>query len=154
MLSFVIFSLIFCKQLQNDKLFNNSCRIWTRLLWNQKRPHSALKWQSLVSFSFIFAFSNKHYNFYNKYMWIKCPSSIWCWDLNPRPSEHESPPITTRPGLTPIENGKIKSNSKLTFIRRLLQTIEGDKKSSQASDRLNVMPNYFSKQQKLSLRPP
>ena len=26
-----------------------------------------------------------------------CPSSIWCWDLNPRPLEHELSPITTRP---------------------------------------------------------
>ena len=25
--------------------------------------------------------------------------SIQCWGLNPQPSEHESPPITTRPGL-------------------------------------------------------
>ena len=24
-----------------------------------------------------------------------------CWDSNPRPLEHESPPITTRPGLPP-----------------------------------------------------
>ena len=24
----------------------------------------------------------------------KCPSSIWCWDSNPRPLEHESPRIT------------------------------------------------------------
>ena len=31
----------------------------------------------------------------------KCPSSIQCWDSNPQPSEHESPPITTRPGLPP-----------------------------------------------------
>ena len=29
----------------------------------------------------------------------KCPSSIRCWDLNSRPLEHESPLITTRPGL-------------------------------------------------------
>ena len=27
-----------------------------------------------------------------------CPSSIWCWNSNPRPSEHEYPPITTRSG--------------------------------------------------------
>ena len=33
----------------------------------------------------------------NKYE--KCPSSIWCWDSNPQPLGHESPPITTRPGL-------------------------------------------------------
>ena len=29
----------------------------------------------------------------------KCPSSIQCWDSNPRPLGRESPPITTRPGL-------------------------------------------------------
>ena len=29
----------------------------------------------------------------------KCPSSKQHWDSNPRPSECESPPITTRPGL-------------------------------------------------------
>ena len=32
----------------------------------------------------------------------KCPSSIWCRDSNPRPSERESLPITTRPGLPPF----------------------------------------------------
>ena len=33
----------------------------------------------------------------------KCrPSSIMHWDSNPRPSECESPPITTWPGLPPI----------------------------------------------------
>ena len=26
----------------------------------------------------------------------KCPFSIQCWDSNPRPSEHESPSISTR----------------------------------------------------------
>ena len=32
----------------------------------------------------------------------KIPSSLQCWDSNPRPSVHESPPTTTRPGLPPI----------------------------------------------------
>ena len=32
----------------------------------------------------------------------KCPSSIWCRDLNSWPLKHESPPITTRPGLPPF----------------------------------------------------
>ena len=31
----------------------------------------------------------------------KYPSSIWCQDSNPRPSEHESPPKTTRLGFLP-----------------------------------------------------
>ena len=35
-----------------------------------------------------------------KYVKI-CPSSIRHWDSNPRPSECESPPITTRPGHLP-----------------------------------------------------
>ena len=29
----------------------------------------------------------------------KCPSGIRCQDSNSRPLEHESPPITTGPGL-------------------------------------------------------
>ena len=38
----------------------------------------------MASFSFIFVFSNKHYNSYNKYMWkMLCTSSIWCRDSNP-----------------------------------------------------------------------
>ena len=31
----------------------------------------------------------------------KCPSSLRRWDLNSQPLEHESPHITTRPGLRP-----------------------------------------------------
>ena len=49
-------------------------------------------------FCLFSVFSNKHhYNFFNKYMW----KMSMCWDSNPRLSEHESPPITTRPGLPP-----------------------------------------------------
>ena len=32
----------------------------------------------------------------------KCPSYIRCWDSNPLPSDYESHPITTRPGLPPF----------------------------------------------------
>ena len=54
------------------------------------------------SFSFIFVFSNKHDNSYNKYMCkMLCPSSMQRRDSNPRLLEPESPPITTRPGLPP-----------------------------------------------------
>ena len=57
---------------------------------------------SHASFSFIFVFSNKHYNFTSN-KWEKCPSSVQCWDSSSQPSEHESPPITTRPGFPPDE---------------------------------------------------
>ena len=46
------------------------------------------------------SFSNKQYKFYNKLM-RKCPSSIRCQDSNSQPPDYKSPPLTTRPGLTP-----------------------------------------------------
>ena len=51
-----------------------------------------------ASFLFIFVVSNK---FYIKYECEKCLSSIRHWDLNSQPSDCESPPLTTRPGLPP-----------------------------------------------------
>ena len=33
----------------------------------------------------------------------KCLSSLRCWDSNSQPLEHQSPPITTRPGLPPFQ---------------------------------------------------
>ena len=50
-------------------------------------------------FHFIFVLSIT--KFCKKYVCEKCPYSIWCRDSNSRPLEHESPPITTRPGLPP-----------------------------------------------------
>ena len=65
--------------------------------------HSYIHSYIQASFSFIFAFSIKHYNFYNKCV-KKCPSSIWYWDSNSLHSKHESPPITTRSWLPPIHS--------------------------------------------------
>ena len=54
-----------------------------------------------LSLSFIFIFSNTHcYNFYNKHMWKNVPPVYKvCKVSNSQPSEHDSPPINTRPGL-------------------------------------------------------
>ena len=49
----------------------------------------------------LFLSFQTYYIFYNKYACEKCPSSRQCRDSNSRPLEHESPPITTRPGLPP-----------------------------------------------------
>ena len=56
-------------------------------------------------FRLFFVFSNKQHNFYIKSMWkmSKCPSCIQHRDSNPRSFEHESSPITTRPGLPPFQ---------------------------------------------------
>ena len=52
--------------------------------------------------SFLFIFDLFQANIHTIWQQInvkKCPSSIWHWDSNPRPSE--SPPMTTRPGSRP-----------------------------------------------------
>ena len=52
---------------------------------------------------------------YNGGSW--CPTSIWFWDLNPQPSELESYPITTRPGLRPtFRIFKRSSNNLVTLF--------------------------------------
>ena len=57
------------------------------------------KW-AILGLLFVYFFSfKKHYNFYKKIMGLNCPFCIWWWDSNPRPLRHESPHITTRPGL-------------------------------------------------------
>ena len=55
-----------------------------------------------VSFIIYFwSFQTNTITIFTNNLCEKCPSSIWCWDLNPQPWEYESPPITTRPGLPP-----------------------------------------------------
>ena len=49
----------------------------------------------------------------------KCPSSIRCRDSNPQPLECESFPITTRPGLPPI-NVNLLLNAKHTMALFLI----------------------------------
>ena len=55
----------------------------------------------------------------NRYV-EKCPSSIWCWDLNSRPLKHESPPITTRPGLLPLIHLTVNAIMKWLFAMTYL----------------------------------
>ena len=53
-----------------------------------------------ASFSFIFGlFKQISLQFLQLINVKKYPSSIQCWDSNPRPSEHGPPPIPTRPGI-------------------------------------------------------
>ena len=53
-------------------------------------------------FLFIFGIYQTNITFFQQYnAKIIHPIAVWCWDSNPRPFDHESPPITTRPGLMP-----------------------------------------------------
>ena len=58
----------------------------------------------------------------NKYE--KCPSSIWCWDSNPQPLGHESPPITTRPGLPLLNCCQSLSLIFLFSSKNMLKTVD------------------------------
>ena len=56
------------------------------------------KWANPASLSFIFGLFQTNINKFLQQINVKkCPSSIRHRDSNPRPSERESPPITTRP---------------------------------------------------------
>ena len=57
---------------------------------------------SPASFSVYFLSFQANITIFTTSICGKCPSSIWCWDSNPRPSEHESTPLTNRPGLPPF----------------------------------------------------
>ena len=58
---------------------------------------------------FLVFFTQTSIQFLQQINMKRCPSSIHWWDLNSRPSDHESPSITTRPGLPP--------NNFLTFLK-------------------------------------
>ena len=73
-----------------------------------------------ASFSFIFGLFKKTIQFFttNQCKKMSCPSSKRYWNLNPWPSERESPPITTRPGLPPMPQPLkmlIQRNLTITF---------------------------------------
>ena len=56
-----------------------------------------------ASFSFIFGLFNQTLlQFLQQVKCQKCPSNIRCRDSNSQPSDYESLPLTTRPGLTPL----------------------------------------------------
>ena len=57
---------------------------------------------TLASFLFIFGLFKTNYTIFISDKCEKCPSSIQWWDSNSQHVEHESSPITTRPGLRPV----------------------------------------------------
>ena len=60
------------------------------------------KWANPGLFFVYFQSFQKTIQFLQQINVKKFPSSIQCRDLNPEPLEHESPPITTRRGASPI----------------------------------------------------
>ena len=62
---------------------------------------SLFKWANTGLFFIFLRLFNKILQFYYISIW-KCPPNIWRRDLNSQPSDYESPPLTTRPGLPSI----------------------------------------------------
>ena len=57
-------------------------------------------WKTIFQFGFnIFRLFNPTIQFLQQINVKKSPSSIWCWDSNPQPSEHEFPLVTTGPQI-------------------------------------------------------
>ena len=96
-----------------------------KLLTSDDRyDHCATNWlyflngPSLASFSFIFDLFQKNINTILQQINVKkCSSSIRHWDSNPRLSEREPPPITSRPSLyRNCECQYRRQHSRLLFV--------------------------------------
>ena len=86
---------------------------------------------SPASSSFIFCLFKQTIHFLQRNKCEKCPSSIWSWDSIPQPLEHESSPITTRPGLM-VEIG---TKCMVTILMRRIQ-YTGDEDDRHGNKRL------------------
>ena len=73
----------------------------TSMIYQVTRWQNVFKWAIRGLFLVYFRSFSNITNFTTNQC-EKCPSSIWYWDLNPQSLEHESPPITTRPGLSEV----------------------------------------------------
>ena len=66
-------------------------------------PHTYFfKWAILGLYSIYFRLFIETIQILQQINVKKCPSSIQCWDSNSQPSDFESPPLTTKPGLPPL----------------------------------------------------
>ena len=70
-----------------------------RTFWLQILILSFFKWTNPGLFLYIFGLFRTNNSIFATNQCQKCPSSIWRRDSNPLCLEHESSPITTRPGL-------------------------------------------------------
>ena len=78
---------------------------WTRDLSIFLHNHYFLKkWAIPGLFSVYICLYKQILQFYRQIYVKKDPLCICCWDTNPHPLEHKSPPIPTRPGLPPFHN--------------------------------------------------
>ena len=85
------------------------------------------KWANPGLFFVYFRLFKQTLQFFTTNKCEKCPSSIWCRDSNPQPSEYESPPITTRPGLPPFERAKfIRFAAKRNHLKKCQESFWWD----------------------------
>ena len=89
---------IYCKIGHLDKLFK-----WRQCLRVFTKPSCLFFYEMGLPRPLFYLFSSfqTQITIFTTNKCEKCPSSIQCQDLNSRPLEHDSPPITTRPGLPP-----------------------------------------------------
>ena len=79
--------------------FNNNNKL--AFCIDEAPSNDFFKWAIPGLFLAYFRFFQTNITIFPTSKYERGPSRIQCWDLNPRPSEHASPPITTRPELPP-----------------------------------------------------
>ena len=96
------------KRHQNSFKYYNKVCFYKGSVFHYRNPFLK-KWAILGLFFVYFCLFWTNITILTSNKCEKCPSSIWCWDSNLQPSEHESPPITTRPGVIIVIHDMPKS---------------------------------------------
>ena len=74
-------------------------RDWYPIHFITMKLHLFTSWAKSSLFFIYFRLFKQTFKFLQQINCEKYPFSIQCWGSNPWPSEHESPLLTTRPGL-------------------------------------------------------
>ena len=109
---------------------------------------SFLKWANPVLF-FIY-FPSSQTNIFTIFTSICEKMTIQYMVPNPRPLEHESPSITTRPGLPPSLSTYLGTNSTAFEFSRLVNYFTMTLKTKHYSSESHVL-NFFTKRSSLFL---
>ena len=81
--------------------------------------------------------------FFTTNKWEKYPSSIWCWDSNPRPLENESPPITAGPGLPPYKTSWRTNQRHSLTLTNIIFSLQNNKAGSSLSKNTFIRSLWF-----------
>ena len=130
-----IFPGLFSAISWNVERLKQSWKISAAAFWPFRARSLFLMDQPWPLFHLFLSFQTHISNYATNAYVKKCPSSIWCQDSNSQPLEHESPPITTRPGLLPRS---------LQFYSLIMLFVKNENKMEKALT-LKTFQEWFSR---------